>query len=376
MLSTDKDWVSKSTHQNNINLEIGFILASAFFIDDDPQTNQPSKFDNIIPVASPNFIKKEQNIALASEVLGNEKELAIYYKRLIDLASNYNKKYQQIYRYFCLRLEICNSNKSICIPFPKYSSLSDMKPFFIWLLSCNNNSSFSDFDLELGWEFNAICLKNKLHFRVSNSDDSIDKINISVDKDSFLFISKQQKAITDNIVNYLTKVLSVDLWTRNYKNDISLQNSINFILDTLNSAYQFLKNPFFKKALCILILLDCIATSLIIYHLKEKEMQQIQTTFENKIMIERAAVKNFESVKRFLKIAPDSFLVYNQYSEIVLGKEIYVYSCILPPFFTNKSGVIFKGQPIFEIKPLLRKNKQVRVTIEEMEASIEEARKK
>lgn len=378
MTLAEPDWLSRAIYHKDMDIEIGFFLTKTFFIGDGNQKNQFSQYGNYKPVSLPDFSRKEPNIALTSEVIGHEKDLTRYYKSIIDLAHYHRKKLNTISHYFWLRLEIQSSKKSVCIHFPKYEFFSDMQPFLEWLKSCDNNSKFSDYDQELGWEFEALCLANQLYFRISDPYDNNEQINITCDKDSFLAKAIPLEKTTLYIINILKEELGVDMWSTRIKKNMVAPNSGDIIAKCLFAGYRFLKRPFQNKAICILIILACIASSFIIYQMKNYEKQKIEKEHAYEIMIERAAVKKFDSVKRFLKVAPGSFLFLNEFSEIIIGKKMNLYSCKLPQIAIINEDVVFNGSPTFHIKPLFRRKDHAEkvVNIEEMEIAIEEERKK
>ena len=145
-------------------------------------------------------------------------------------------------------------------------------------------------------------------------------------------------------------------------------------MTTFDALISFYHTSFVKKFLCIAIVGTCILLSVGITLLKDMEIQSIKNNHHYNILIERAAKNNFDSVKRFLKVAPESIIFENTFSDIVFGKEMKMYFCKLPEFSIKDGVIIFNGEPTFETKVVFQKNKTdtQKMSIDEVEKAISE----
>ena len=144
-MEKEMDWVKKSKEIGNLDLEVCFQLKDNFFIGapNSYEQLQNEKYRETLEL--PSFKRVVPSMARTSEVCGNTDELVSYYKNIIEKSIALSKPFNEIRRYFWLRLWFWNTEENVHVSFPWYDSLSEMQQFFSWL-KANTEEPYLDID--------------------------------------------------------------------------------------------------------------------------------------------------------------------------------------------------------------------------------------
>jgi len=216
-IEQEMDWIKKSKHINNLDLEVCFQLSDSFYVGDPNSYEQLQDEKFCAALELPSFVRVVPTIARTSEALENTNELASYYKKIIEKSVALGKPFNEIRQYFWLRLWLWNTEEDIHFSFPWYDSLSEIQHFFSWL---NNESEEPYIDMDQGWQIDAVRLGEAIHIRQIDPDEDEEYSNVSLPFEEFLQKVNEVDSRARQIISSLSKELGVDVWSK-YRNDAS-----------------------------------------------------------------------------------------------------------------------------------------------------------
>ncbi|MBN9079852.1 MAG: hypothetical protein BGP04_05680 [Rhizobiales bacterium 62-17] len=200
----DIDWLALSAPAEEPRFDVVFLLHDRFYIgdpNDGAEIADPSRY---VPIASPGT----DSVLSVTDVAGREQELALHYRRIIEMAAKHRRPFSQIRHYFWMRLILRWRSGETSLPW--YDHWLSMTPLLDWLDSAGNGQHW--YDVDQGWEM--LVRRRSTHFFVREGDgDGQEALNIQVEREPLLRSIAPLRQQTTAAIAMLTEHLGADVWS-------------------------------------------------------------------------------------------------------------------------------------------------------------------
>jgi hypothetical protein len=210
-MSSDQSWKDSAKHIEKLNVEICFLLQNDFYIGNPDSHEQLADPKYQEPLSLPAFVRATEKSAFTSEVVGNEAQLVSYYRQIVEHGVSIGKNFNELRRYFWLRLCVWSEKDDVSISFPWYDTITEIRNFIQWLVSPQEEAFW---DMDQGWQVDAIQDAGFLYLREKDPDNDESYDNVKVALRDIVASAMRANARARKIVERLSQELGVDVWSK------------------------------------------------------------------------------------------------------------------------------------------------------------------
>lgn len=207
----DRAWLEQSVDAPRASVEVSFFVSDEFYRDPNNLDEEPLQ----LPFGE--SLQGDGNLISASDALAKPQPLVTYYKEVLSLATEYSQTYDEIRRFFWLRLRILSEAGEI--GFPWYDHVEEIDGVLDWLTSSRDGDQWHD--VERGWEMIALRKGAKVHFREGMYDQGEEQENLAFSIEELSASAAQTRSIISELIPKLVSKIGEDYWTR-FRRDLSI----------------------------------------------------------------------------------------------------------------------------------------------------------
>lgn len=204
------DWARDLPLTSDLWLDVGFTMDEALYYGpaNDVEAILAGRFTALMHLPDLDIWEDEYVLTLGIE--GNEKELAEYYRRILDLADRKQKPISELGHYFWLNPVIADEEP--LIEFESYDFLEDIYPLLDAIASEGDGLIYTD--RREDWQLDIFALGADLYIREWDWEKEEDYTLLRVPREQFRKFAGSAKSRTEKIIEALTRELGTNFWSR------------------------------------------------------------------------------------------------------------------------------------------------------------------
>ncbi|HEV2572341.1 MAG TPA: hypothetical protein VGU72_11455 [Beijerinckiaceae bacterium] len=200
----DIDWLAHAAIADAPRVDVVFLLNDRFYIGNPNDGAEIADPKHYVPLASP----ATDGTFSVSEVENRGDELALYYRRLVEMAAHHRQPFGQIRQYFWMRLVLRWREGETFLPW--YDHWREMTSLLDWLDGAGNGQHW--YDVDQGWEM--LVRRRGHHFFIREGDgDGNEILNIQMEREPLLRGIAPLQRQTTTAIALLTERLGADVWS-------------------------------------------------------------------------------------------------------------------------------------------------------------------